>query len=198
MAEENGMLTSLTGIHFLITYACTAACDHCFLWGAPGRRRMEVAAMDPFLEQIAALGTVTGVCAEGGEAFLHYEAVLHLTRAATARGLSASALTNAFWATSREVARGPSCRTEGGRLEHSWHQHRRMASQGRAGRACRHAAGSLRRGQPHRQQDGDLSDWRDVPRPRGGEAGAARAGTAAGGIHELPARRPRRASPPAL
>ena len=99
------MISSLTSVHFLITYGCSAECEHCFLWGTPRRESaMTVAQVDEFLEQMAALGTVTGVCAEGGEAFLRHDVVLHLARGATARGLSMSALTNAFWATSREVA----------------------------------------------------------------------------------------------
>ena len=28
------MISSLTGVHFLITYGCSAECDHCFIWGS--------------------------------------------------------------------------------------------------------------------------------------------------------------------
>jgi len=97
------MLPSLTSIHFLITYGCSAACDHCFLWGSPHRRAsMSADQVDAFLDEVKALGTVTGVCAEGGESFTRYDVVVHFLRAATARGLTASALTNASWVTSRE------------------------------------------------------------------------------------------------
>jgi len=29
------MSTRLEGIHFLVTYRCTYACEHCFVWGSP-------------------------------------------------------------------------------------------------------------------------------------------------------------------
>ncbi len=65
---------------------------------------MSAARVDEFLQQVAALDTVTEVCAEGGESFTHYDVALHLVRRATALGLSASALTNASWVTSRREA----------------------------------------------------------------------------------------------
>lgn len=98
------MLPSLTGIHFLISYGCTAACDHCFVWGQPGRRGMTVEQVGHFLDDLGAIGAITSVCAEGGEAFLHYPAVLALVRGGVAHGWQPSALTNASWATSRAVA----------------------------------------------------------------------------------------------
>lgn len=99
------MLSSLAGVHFLITYGCTAECEHCFIWGSPRKQAgMTVAQVERSLDEIAALGTVKSVCAEGGEAFLRYHLVLALARGATARGLTMSALTNAFWVTSRDLA----------------------------------------------------------------------------------------------
>jgi len=99
------MIPSLTAIHFLITYGCSAECDHCFIWGTPRRSAaMTIEQVDLFLDQVQAVGTVTGVCAEGGESFTRYDVVLHFLRAATARGLAASALTNASWVESRAQA----------------------------------------------------------------------------------------------
>ncbi len=99
------MIPSLSGIHFLITYGCSAECDHCFLWGSPSRSAaMTIAQIDDFIQQVSALGTVTEVCAEGGESFTKYDVLLHFLRCATAAGLKASALTNASWVQSREQA----------------------------------------------------------------------------------------------
>jgi hypothetical protein len=99
------MIASLSGIHFLITYGCSAECDHCFIWGSPRRTAaMTPGQVDGFLQQILALETVTGVCAEGGESFTQYDLLLHFLRRATSLGLNASALTNASWVTSSEVA----------------------------------------------------------------------------------------------
>jgi hypothetical protein len=60
--------------------------------------------VDQFLDAVVAMKIVTGVCAEGGESFTRYDVVVHFLRRATARGLSASALTNASWVTSRQRA----------------------------------------------------------------------------------------------
>ncbi|UCC67883.1 MAG: hypothetical protein JSV79_12320 [Armatimonadota bacterium] len=99
------MIPSLEGVHFLITYGCSSECDHCFIWANPGREAgMTSEQVDGFLEQVVSLGTVTGVCGEGGESFTNYGVLLHFLRRATKLGLSASALTNAAWVTSREEA----------------------------------------------------------------------------------------------
>ena len=34
-AYTDAMGIRLDGIHFLVTYRCTYACDHCFVWGSP-------------------------------------------------------------------------------------------------------------------------------------------------------------------
>jgi hypothetical protein len=99
------MIPSLTAIHFLITYRCSAECDHCFIWGSPRRQAsMTVQQAEAFLDQVASLKTVSAVCAEGGEPFTRYDVLLHFVRSATERGLKPSALTNASWATSLEEA----------------------------------------------------------------------------------------------
>ncbi|MFB3881731.1 MAG: radical SAM protein [Armatimonadota bacterium] len=99
------MIPSLTAIHFLITYGCSAECDHCFIWGTPRRSAaMTVEQVDSFLDQMRMVETIKGVCAEGGESFTRYDVVLHFLRGAKARGLEASALTNASWVQSRQQA----------------------------------------------------------------------------------------------
>jgi hypothetical protein len=99
------MISSLASVHFLITYGCSAECDHCFLWGSPHRdASMTAEQVDDFLHQIVSLKTVTSVCAEGGESFTCYPVLIHFLRRAAAHGLSASALTNASWVTSRQRA----------------------------------------------------------------------------------------------
>jgi len=99
------MIPSLTGVHFLLTYGCSAECDHCFVWGTPKRQSsMTPEQVDEFLNQVISLGTVTSVCAEGGESFTRYDVVMHFLRRARERGLGPSALTNASWVTSRPQA----------------------------------------------------------------------------------------------
>jgi hypothetical protein len=60
--------------------------------------------IDEFLDQVAGVKTVTGVCAEGGESFTKYDLLLRFLRRATALGLTAGALTNASWVASRPQA----------------------------------------------------------------------------------------------
>jgi len=99
------MIPSLTGVHFLITYGCSAKCAHCFLWGSPDRTTaMTPRQVESFLEELAELEQVTDVCAEGGESFELYDLLLHFLRRASALDLKASALTNASWVESREQA----------------------------------------------------------------------------------------------
>lgn len=100
------MIPTLTGVHFLISYGCSAECDHCFIWGTPRKHSgMTAEQVEAFLDEVTSLGTVTSVCAEGGESFLRYDVILHFLRQATRRGLIASALTNASWVSSRAQAR---------------------------------------------------------------------------------------------
>ncbi len=102
--EGNGPM-ALTGLHLLLTYRCTNACDHCFVWGSPrasstlGSRQIR-----DLLDAAVRLGTVTSVYFEGGEPFLAYAVMLAGAREAVARGLQFGVVTNAYWATSAEDA----------------------------------------------------------------------------------------------
>jgi hypothetical protein len=99
------VIPSLAAIHFLITYGCSAECDHCFIWGTPRRSAaMTADQVDVFLDQVRMVESIKGVCAEGGESFTRYDVLVHFLRGATARGLEASALTNASWVESRQQA----------------------------------------------------------------------------------------------
>jgi hypothetical protein len=95
----------LSAVHFLLTYACCAECDHCFVWGSPrGGGPITVEQINGFLDELARAPQVTGLCAEGGEPFLFQRELLHLVRRGTERGYRVGALTNAFWATSDDDA----------------------------------------------------------------------------------------------
>jgi hypothetical protein len=99
------MSIALTGIHFLVTYRCTYACDHCFVWGSPDAdQTMTLAQLTSVIDQAAACG-VTDVYFEGGEPTLAYPIVLAAAKRARERGLDFGIVSNCFWATSREDAR---------------------------------------------------------------------------------------------
>ena len=95
----------LDGIHFLVTYRCTYACDHCFVWGSPNAEgAMTLAQLKSVIDQAAACG-VTDVYFEGGEPTLAYPVVLAAAKRAREQGLGFGMVSNCFWATSREDAR---------------------------------------------------------------------------------------------
>ncbi len=99
------MSTHLEGIHFLVTYRCTYACDHCFVWGSPDAEgTMTLAQLASLIDQAAACGVET-VYFEGGEPMLAYPVVLAAADHARRRGLQWGMVTNCFWATSVEDAR---------------------------------------------------------------------------------------------
>ena len=77
----------LEAIHFLVTYRCTYACDHCFVWGSPEATGcMTLAQLESAIDQAAAAG-VTTVYFEGGEPTLAYPVLLAAAEHARRRGL---------------------------------------------------------------------------------------------------------------
>ena len=98
-------MVRLEGIHFLVTYRCTYACDHCFVWGSPDAEgTMTLAQLTSVIDQAAELG-VTDVYFEGGEPTLAYPVVLAAAQRARERGLDVGIVSNCFWATSVADAR---------------------------------------------------------------------------------------------
>jgi len=99
------MAIRLEGIHFLVTYRCTYACDHCFVWGSPdAEETMTLAQLTSVIDQAAACGVDT-VYFEGGEPTLAYPIVLAAAKHARERGLGFGVVSNCFWATSPTDAR---------------------------------------------------------------------------------------------
>jgi hypothetical protein len=99
------MAIRLDGIHFLVTYRCTYACDHCFVWGSPAAEgTMTLAQLTSVIDQAAERG-VESVYFEGGEPTLAYPIVLAAAQHARERGLEWGMVSNCFWATSVEDAK---------------------------------------------------------------------------------------------
>jgi hypothetical protein len=96
----------LTGIHFLLTYACTYECDHCFLYSGPFQEgTFTVKQLRNVFVQIKEAKTIDNVYFEGGEPFLYYPLMLSGIRMARDLGLEVGIVTNAYWATSVEDAK---------------------------------------------------------------------------------------------
>ena len=95
----------LQGVHLLLTYRCTRACDHCFVHASPSARgTFTRARLAEVIEQTADLGTVEWVYFEGGEPFLHYPLLLEGLALARASGFLTGVVTNAYWASGRDDA----------------------------------------------------------------------------------------------
>ena len=96
----------LTGVHFLLTYACTHECDHCFLYCSPrAEGTFTIAQLQRTFDEIAKIGTVDGVYFEGGEPFLYFPLMLEGIRRASSMGLDSGIVTNSYWAHSEDDAR---------------------------------------------------------------------------------------------
>ena len=95
----------LTGIHFLLTYACNLKCDHCFLHCGPqAQGTFTLKQVRSALDEVSRIGTVSRVCFEGGEPFLFYPIMLEGAKTAREMGFETGVLTNAYWATSLDDA----------------------------------------------------------------------------------------------
>jgi MoaA/NifB/PqqE/SkfB family radical SAM enzyme len=93
----------LTGLHLLLTYACTCECDHCFVWGSPRQPgTLTLAGMRQILRQALELGDVEWIYFEGGEPFLYYAALRRGVEMASEQRFKVGIVSNAYWATDDE------------------------------------------------------------------------------------------------
>ena len=95
----------LKGLHFLLTYACTLECDHCFLYCGPkSEGTFTLAQLRTALDEAQKLGTIGFIFYEGGEPFLYYPLLVEGLKEARARGFKTGIVTNCYWATAAEDA----------------------------------------------------------------------------------------------
>lgn len=95
----------LTGVHFLLTYACNFECDHCFLYCSPwSRGTFTIGQVTRVLDEALKLGSVEWIFYEGGEPLLFYPLLLESIRRAAARGFKVGVVTNAYGAVSADDA----------------------------------------------------------------------------------------------
>jgi len=94
---------ALTGVHLLLTYRCTAECDHCFVWGSPFLEgTMTLEGIWAIYEGAKELGTVDHIYFEGGEPFLYYPIMLEAMEEARVLGFECGIVTNGYWVTALE------------------------------------------------------------------------------------------------
>lgn len=95
----------ITAVHFLLTYTCNFACDHCFLFCGPHSDGVfTLNRLRHAFAQIRELEAVDSVFFEGGEPFLFYPLMLEGIRMARKQGLGVGVVTNSYWATALEDA----------------------------------------------------------------------------------------------
>jgi hypothetical protein len=95
----------LTGVHILLTYACTFTCDHCFLYCSPeAEGTMTLPQVRKVLEQARELGTVEWIYFEGGEPFLYSASLVEGVKQARKMGFEVGTVSNGYWAVSEEDA----------------------------------------------------------------------------------------------
>ena len=90
----------LSGLHILLTYQCTRACEHCFVWGSPRQRGvLSVEQIEQVLGQAREAG-VEWVYFEGGEPFIYYKVLVKGVQRAKEMGFAVGIVSNAYWASS--------------------------------------------------------------------------------------------------
>lgn len=96
----------LTGIHFLLTYACNFECEDCFLYCSPKSvGTFKLKQVHQVLDEVVKIGTIKSIYFEGGEAFLYYPIMIESIKLARERGFKVGIVTNGYWATSIEDAK---------------------------------------------------------------------------------------------
>jgi hypothetical protein len=98
-------MSSLSGLHILLTQRCLLECDHCFVWGGP--RQAGAFALENLyraLDQAQQVQSIRSIYFEGGEPFLFYPILVEGVRAAAERGFTVGLVTNGYWAASVDDA----------------------------------------------------------------------------------------------
>jgi hypothetical protein len=95
----------LTGIHFLLSYKCDSACDHCFVYSSPNAKgTFTLDQMKKVFGELSKIETIEWIIFEGGEPFLFYPLMREGIKMARSMGFKTGLVTNAYWATSEEDA----------------------------------------------------------------------------------------------
>ena len=91
---------SLNAVHILVTYRCTDACHHCFVFSGPHQlATFSQGRLRGLLDQLRRMPSVRWVYFEGGEPFLYYPLLLEAVSHATELGLATCVVTNGYWIT---------------------------------------------------------------------------------------------------
>lgn len=92
--------------NFIVTYRCTAACDHCLFRSSPERTGViQLSDVQRNLKDLLGNYPAQRVHFTGGEPLLYFDLVVRLIEEAKAQGVSARTITtNGFWGENPETA----------------------------------------------------------------------------------------------
>lgn len=109
MPAETAAIPFLSDIGLMLTYKCQVRCPHCIVQASPQRtEQVQVAEAWDWIRQLAAYrsGWVRILALTGGEPFYDLGILKAVAQYAHECGLTVTAVTNAFWASSVEKAVG--------------------------------------------------------------------------------------------
>jgi len=98
----------ISQLHILLTYSCTKACNHCFVYSSPeadSKGTFSLQQLDEVIEQAKIIGSIEWIYFEGGEPFLFYPIMIDAIRLAKKNRFKVGIVTNGYWATSEENVR---------------------------------------------------------------------------------------------
>ena len=96
----------LNGVHFLLTYTCTFACDHCFLYCSPwAKGTFTIDQVKKTLDQASRMESVSTIFFEGGEPLLYYSLLLESIGLAHKAGFTVGMVTNGYPSNSHDNAK---------------------------------------------------------------------------------------------
>jgi organic radical activating enzyme len=107
LSAELAVVPFLRNIGLLMSYRCQVACPHCIIEAGPNRHE-EISLTNAFdwIQQIATYrkGHVKFLSLTGGEPFYNRESLKRIAAFGECHGLVTTAVTNAFWASTRDEA----------------------------------------------------------------------------------------------
>jgi|GEM_PF-316513 len=107
MDDTSRELPFLSNIGLMLTYKCTIACPHCIVEAGPHRtEEMPLEECLAWIDQARTYrdGHIKGLALTGGEPFYDVEKLSRISEYGQSLGFIVSAVTNAFWASSKDIA----------------------------------------------------------------------------------------------
>jgi MoaA/NifB/PqqE/SkfB family radical SAM enzyme len=107
MDDNSAELPFLSNIGLTLTYKCTVACPHCIVEAGPHRtEEIPLKQCLNLIDQARAyrFGHLKGIALTGGEPFYNRKNLSHISAHGKSLGFTISAVTSAYWATSKNEA----------------------------------------------------------------------------------------------